>query len=87
MITKDEKKEIIKRYAANPQDTGNTVVQAALLSKKIETIAAHLKSHKSDHSSRRGLLKLVGQRRALLGYLGRNDPPAAKKLRSDLDLG
>ncbi|MBI4063524.1 MAG: 30S ribosomal protein S15 [Elusimicrobia bacterium] len=86
MITKEEKSEIVKRYAANPKDTGGTVVQIAMLSNRINSINGHLKSEKYDHSSRRGLLKLVGRRRALLSYLERNDRAASKKLRSDLDL-
>ena len=87
MLTKEEKTQIMGRYASHPKNTGATVVQVALLSKRIETIAAHLKSHKYDHSSGRGLLKLVSQRRSLFKYLGSRDSAAAKKLRSDLDLG
>ena len=87
MLTKEEKAQIVGRYASNPKDTGASVVQVALLSKRIETIATHLKSHKDDHASGRGLLMLVSQRRSLLKYLGRWDRAAAKKLRSDIDLG
>ena len=87
MLTKNEKAEIVGRYASNPKDTGNTVVQVVFLSKRITSILAHLKGHREDRSSERGLLKLVGQRRSFLRYLERQDRVAAKKLRSDLDLG
>lgn len=86
MITKEEKAEIIKRYASTPKDTGQTAVQIAIISKRMEGIGVHLKSHKYDHSSRRGLVKLVSQRRSLLGYFEKRDSSAAKKLRADLDL-
>ncbi|MBI4369110.1 MAG: 30S ribosomal protein S15 [Elusimicrobia bacterium] len=86
MLTQSEKAEVIKRYASNPKDTGAAVVQIALLSKRIENIAPHLKANKKDYSSGRGLLKLVGQRRSLIRYLKRTDPVAAKKLLTDLDL-
>ncbi|HWL59715.1 MAG TPA: 30S ribosomal protein S15 [Microbacteriaceae bacterium] len=65
----DIKKAIIDEYATHPGDTGSPEVQVALLSKRIKDLTEHLKSHKHDHHSRRGLLLLVGQRRRLLGYL------------------
>lgn len=63
------KKAIIEEYATHPGDTGSPEVQVALLSKRIKDLTEHLKAHKHDHHSRRGLLLLVGQRRRLLGYL------------------
>jgi len=65
----DIKKAIIDEYATHPGDTGSPEVQVALLSQRIKDLTEHLKSHKHDHHSRRGLLLLVGQRRRLLGYL------------------
>ncbi|HHW50036.1 MAG TPA: 30S ribosomal protein S15 [Pseudoclavibacter sp.] len=65
----DVKKAIIDEYATHPGDTGSPEVQIALLSKRISDLTEHLKVHKHDHHSRRGLLLLVGQRRRLLGYL------------------
>lgn len=65
----DVKKAIIEEYATHPGDTGSPEVQVAILSKRIKDLTEHLKEHKHDHHSRRGLLLLVGQRRRLLGYL------------------
>lgn len=67
------KKSIIEQYQTAPGDTGSPEVQVALLSHRIKELTEHLKSHKHDHHSRRGLLLLVGQRRRLLGYLQRVD--------------
>lgn len=68
-LTAEEKQEIIKTYATHEGDTGSPEVQVALLTKRIADLTEHLKEHKHDHHSRRGLLLLVGQRRRLLGYL------------------
>jgi small subunit ribosomal protein S15 len=65
----DAKKAIIEEYATHPGDTGSPEVQVAILTKRIKDLTEHLKEHKHDHHSRRGLLLLVGQRRRLLGYL------------------
>ncbi|KQO99624.1 30S ribosomal protein S15 [Leifsonia sp. Leaf264] len=65
----DVKKAIIEEYATHPGDTGSPEVQIALMTKRIKDLTEHLKEHKHDHHSRRGLLLLVGQRRRLLGYL------------------
>ena len=73
MITKEKKAEIIAKYGKNPEDTGSTQVQVALLTERINELTEHLKVHKQDHHSRRGLLKMVGQRRGLLEYLKKND--------------
>ncbi|MEY4409441.1 MAG: ribosomal protein [Actinomycetota bacterium] len=67
------KSEIIAQYATKPGDTGSPEVQIAVLSRRIADLTEHLKEHKHDHHSRRGLLLLVGQRRRLLGYLQQVD--------------
>ncbi len=72
-LTKEEKLEIIKKFGADPKDSGRTEVQIALLTHRILQLTEHLKTHRKDHHSRRGLLKLVGQRRRLLNYLARKD--------------
>lgn len=68
MISKEKKAEIIKTYGRTPEDTGSPEVQIALLTERINELTEHLKVHKKDHHSRRGLLMLVGQRRGLLDY-------------------
>ncbi len=70
-ITAARKQDVIKDYAVNPGDTGSPEVQAAILSERITNLTEHLKEHKKDHHSRRGLLIMVGQRRRLLDYLKR----------------
>ncbi len=72
-LTKEVKAEIIKEFAKNDKDTGSTEVQIAILTKEINVLTEHLKEHKHDYHSRRGLLKKVGQRRSLLNYLAKND--------------
>jgi len=72
-VTAEEKKTIIEQYQTHPGDTGSPEVQIALMSHRINELTEHLKTHKHDHHSRRGLLLLVGQRRRLLGYLQRID--------------
>lgn len=67
------KQEIIEKYGRTPNDTGSPEVQIALLTARIELLTEHLKEHKKDHHSRRGLLKMVGQRRNLLNYLREKD--------------
>ena len=69
----DVKKDVISKYRLHESDTGSSEVQVALLSQRIEYLTEHFKTHKKDHHSRRGLLKLVGQRRRLLDYLKRKD--------------
>ena len=73
MITKEKKAAIIAEYGKNPQDTGSTQVQVAILTARINELTEHLKIHKKDHHSRRGLLMMVGQRRGLLEYLKKTD--------------
>ena len=72
-MLKEEKNAIIKEYAQHEGDTGSPEVQIALLTKRINDLTEHLKVHKKDHHSRRGLLKMVGHRRNLLKYLQDND--------------
>ena len=73
MMTKEKKQEIIDAYKIHEGDTGSPEVQIALLTKRINDLTEHLKVHKKDHHSRRGLLKMVGQRRSLLAYLTKVD--------------
>ena len=73
MISKEKKAEIIKEYGRTPEDTGSPEVQIALLTARITELTEHLKVHKKDNHSRRGLFKMVGQRRGLLNYLEKND--------------
>ena len=68
-----DKKKIIHEYTTTPPDTGSPDVQIALLTKRIAHLTAHLKEHKGDHHSRRGLMLMVGQRRRLLNYVAKND--------------
>ncbi|HET97580.1 MAG TPA: 30S ribosomal protein S15 [Desulfurivibrio alkaliphilus] len=72
-LTTEDKQAIIAEHGANPQDTGSPEVQIALLSARITYLTEHFKTFKKDHHSRRGLLKLVGQRKRLLRYLKDND--------------
>jgi small subunit ribosomal protein S15 len=72
-MLKEEKTAIIQEYARHEGDTGSPEVQIAVLTKRINSLTEHLKIHKKDHHSRRGLLKMVGQRRSLLNYLQNND--------------
>jgi len=74
VLSKQQKQEIIDEFAISPDDTGSPEVQIALLTRRITDLTEHLQMHKNDEHSRRGLLKLVGQRRRLLSYLQRSDP-------------
>ena len=71
--TKEKKEEIIKRFAKDEKDTGSAEVQIAILTEEILVLTEHLKEHKHDYHSRRGMLKKVGQRRSLLNYLKKKD--------------
>lgn len=86
MISKEKKAEIIKTYGRTPEDTGSPEVQVALLTARIVELNEHLKENKKDHHSRRGLLKMVGQRRNLLAYLKKKDIDAYRELISKLGL-
>jgi len=72
-LAKAAKEEVIKTFGANEKDTGRTEVQVALLTKRIEELTEHFKRHPKDNNSRRGLLKIVGQRNRLLAYLRKSD--------------
>ncbi len=85
-LTQDRKAEIISRFGASDHDTGSTRVQVALLTERINTLTQHLREHRKDHHSRRGLLMLVGQRRRLLRYLQRNDLEGYRALIAELGL-
>ncbi|MBR5229932.1 MAG: 30S ribosomal protein S15 [Firmicutes bacterium] len=86
MITKEMKQQIIKDYALKEGDTGSPEVQIAILTYRINDLNEHLKMHKKDHHSRRGLLKMVGQRRNLLAYLKDNDLDRYRNLIARLGL-
>jgi len=86
MLAKQEKKKIISEFETSPGDTGSPEVQIALLTKRIDELTEHLKTHKKDHSSRRGLLKLVGTRSALLKYINKQDANRYKQIISRLGL-
>ena len=73
MISKDKKAAIMAEYGRTPSDTGSPEVQIAILTARIKELTEHLKDHPKDHHSRRGLLKMVGQRRGLLAYLQKKD--------------
>jgi len=83
---KDQIKAIIREHGKNEKDTGSSEVQVALLSDRIKMLTDHFKTHKMDHASRRGLLKLVGQRRRLLEYLKRKDQDKYRDLIAKLGL-
>lgn len=85
-LTKEEKNEIIESYRVHQSDTGSTEVQIAMLTKRIEQLTEHLKIHKHDESSRRGLLKLVGQRRRFLAYLRKRNFPRYQDIVKRLNL-
>lgn len=85
-LSKDEKEAIIQEFHVHPSDTGSPEVQIALLTKRINALTEHLKIHKHDEASRRGLLKLVGQRRRHLAYLSRTDAKRYKAIVARLDL-
>ena len=80
MITAEQKKEIVAKYGKTPEDTGSPEVQVALLTERIKELTEHLKVNQKDHHSRRGLLKMVGKRRALLEYLKKNDVEGYREL-------
>ena len=73
MMTKEKKEEIIKTYRLDEKDTGSPEVQIALLTERIKELTEHLKTHKKDNHSRRGLYKMIGTRRSLLDYLAKKD--------------
>jgi len=85
-VTKEKTKEVIAEYGKNEKDTGATEVQIALLTDRIQHLTEHFKTHTKDHASRRGLLKLVGQRRRLLKYLSRSNLTRYREILEKLGL-
>ena len=85
-LTSERKRELTLEYGANAHDTGNVKVQIAQLTERINQLTEHLREHKSDHHSRRGLLMLVGSRRRFLNYLQRNDLEGYRELLKSLGL-
>ena len=79
-LTQDQKAEIVSKFGQNAQDTGSTRVQIALLTQRINDLTAHLREHRKDHHSRRGLLKLVSTRRSLLDYVKKKSEARYKAL-------
>lgn len=86
MLTAEDKQEIVKKYGKDENDTGSTEVQVALLTSRIKYLTEHFKTHKHDHHSRRGLMKLVGSRRRLLEYMKRKDINQYRELIKSLGL-
>lgn len=85
-LEKEQKAEIIQKFGRDAADTGSTRVQVALLTVRIKELTEHFKIHTKDHAGRRGLLKLVGQRRSLLSYLKKNDLEAYRVLITELGI-
>jgi small subunit ribosomal protein S15 len=85
-ISKEKKAEIIEKYRLHEKDTGSPEVQVAILSEDINSLTEHLKLHKKDYHSRRGMLKKVGQRRRLLDYLKENDIESYRQLIDRLNI-
>lgn len=85
-LSKEKKTAIMKKYARGKADTGSCEVQIALLTSRIDELTEHFKTHKKDHHSRRGLIRMVENRKSLLSYLEHEDLACYKKLISELDL-
>ncbi|MDE3130344.1 MAG: 30S ribosomal protein S15 [Acidobacteriota bacterium] len=85
-LTQEKKAELIEKFGDTPQDTGRPEVQIALMTERINQLTDHLRTHKKDHHSRRGLLMLVGQRRRFLRYLERSDLERYRSLVKELGL-
>jgi small subunit ribosomal protein S15 len=85
-LTKDETLDVVKKFGKDEKDTGSTAVQIALLTKRIEDLQGHFKTHKKDNHSRTGLLQIVSDRKKLLTYLKKSDLQAYTKLVKDLKL-
>ena len=85
-LTKEAKQELITEHGKNAQDTGSTAVQVAMLTRRINELTEHLRTHPKDHYSRRGLLMLVGRRRRFLDYLQRKDLEGYRALIKELGL-
>jgi small subunit ribosomal protein S15 len=85
-LTQERKQELIEKFGETPTDTGKAEVQIALLSARISDLTEHLRTHRKDHHSRRGLLMLVGRRRRFLNYLQRSDPERYRAVLRELGL-
>lgn len=85
-VLQEKIREITKEFGKNPQDTGKTEVQIAILTSKINELTEHLRIHVKDHHSRRGLLKMVGQRRRLLDYLAKSNMERYRAILNQLNL-
>ena len=85
-LTQERKQELVEQYGSDAQDTGRTEVQVALLTERINQLTDHLRAHRKDHHSRRGLLMLVGRRRRFLDYLQRTDLERYRALIGELGL-
>jgi small subunit ribosomal protein S15 len=85
-LTQEDKREVVERFGKDANDTGATEVQIALLTRRINDLTEHLRTHKHDHHSRRGLLMLVGRRRRFLNYLQKNDLERYRSLIRELGL-
>jgi small subunit ribosomal protein S15 len=85
-LTTEQKKAVLKKFAKGSNDTGSPEIQVALLTERINQLGGHFQTHTKDHHSRRGLLKLVGQRRRMLDYLERKNVDSYKKLISELGI-
>jgi small subunit ribosomal protein S15 len=85
-VTQERKRELIEKFGESPEDTGRAEVQVALLTERINLLTEHLRAHRKDHHSRRGLLMLVGQRRRFLNYLQRTDLERYRALVRELGL-
>ncbi len=86
MITKEQKAELIKQYGKSESDSGSAEVQVAILTARIKELTEHMKSHKKDFHTRRGLLMLVGKRRRLLSYIKKNDIETYRSLIKSLGI-
>lgn len=85
-LTRERKQELVEKFGRSESDTGSAAVQVVLLTERINELTEHLRLHRKDHHSRRGLLMLVGKRRRLLRYLERNDVERYRSLVSELGL-
>ena len=85
-LTRDSRATLIERFKVHAKDTGSPEVQIALLSERINYLTEHFRSHRKDHSSRRGLLAMVGRRRRLLEYLKRQNPDSYQKIIGQLGI-
>ncbi len=86
MVETQDKQDIVAKQGTHKDDTGSSQVQIGILTERIKSLTEHLKTHKHDHHSRRGLLQMVGKRRRLLDYLKRKDPDAYQNIIKEFDL-